>query len=85
MPRVVFIAVRIIARFLFLFRFSILSKYEMSVPRFPSRGNGRRDQHHFTQVEPYGAAKPSVPPCMSLQVSPRGTDSGPSLLPRLDP
>lgn len=84
MPRVVFTAVRIIARFVFSFRFSILSKYEMSTPCFLSRGEGRRDKDYFTQVEPYGAAKPFVLPCI-LQVSPRGTDSGPSLLPRLDP
>lgn len=49
---------------LFLFSFSILSKYETGTPHVFSRREGRGDGCYFTQAEPGAAATPFVLPCL---------------------
>lgn len=79
MPRVVSMDVKNHKWILFLFRRSVLSTdCERTLP-FLGEGGGEELNVISHKQSPVGAATPWS--CPALQVSPRGTDSGPSLCP----
>lgn len=81
MPRVVFIAVRIIARFLFLFRFSILSKYEMSMPAFLVVGTGEEINIISHKWSPMEQPSPLSRPACHSRSLPEALTLGPAFCP----
>lgn len=79
MPKLVFMDVRIMGGFCFCSVFSLLSRYEMSTPRFSRRGEGRGDAQTFLYTS--RALSSSQALCPAWPVIPGLAASGPSLWP----
>lgn len=64
-----------------MFRFSVLTTYEVSTPHFFSGGGSAGAQPNFIQVEPWGVAEPFSHPVRHSRSLPEAPTLGPAFGP----